>query len=269
MATISVSLPSDGQTIDASDYNAPINTIVTEINGGLDNANIKSAAAISGSKIADASIDLGAKASTFDGWVGVSDAWSYASATTITVPSDATTKYSVGDKIKLVQSASTKYFYITAVAATLLTVTGGSDYTVANSAISGVYYSKESTPLGFPQWFAYTPSSVLGFSVNPTALYRFTISGRSVTVASSRTVNGTSNATNYDVALPITAKTLANMAWWGVGVSVADNGTTPTTPCRVNVVSAGTNAVLAKDVSGAAWTNVNAKGANWSITYEI
>lgn len=40
MSTISVSLPSDGQTIDAADYNVPINTIVAAINGGLDSNNI-------------------------------------------------------------------------------------------------------------------------------------------------------------------------------------------------------------------------------------
>lgn len=39
MGTVSVSLPSDGQTIDAADYNTPINTIVTEINGSLDTDN--------------------------------------------------------------------------------------------------------------------------------------------------------------------------------------------------------------------------------------
>jgi len=59
MGLISVSLPSDGTTADVSDYNTPINTIVTEINGGLNNANIATAAAIDGSKIADASITSG------------------------------------------------------------------------------------------------------------------------------------------------------------------------------------------------------------------
>lgn len=61
MATISVSLPSDGQTIDAADYNTPINTIVSEINGNLDNANIKAGAAIDRSKIAGFT----------DGWEGL------------------------------------------------------------------------------------------------------------------------------------------------------------------------------------------------------
>ena len=56
MANISVSLPSDGETIDVADYNTPINTIVNEINGGLDNSNIAAAAAIAGSKLADATV---------------------------------------------------------------------------------------------------------------------------------------------------------------------------------------------------------------------
>lgn len=56
MATISVSLPSDGETIDAADYNTPINTIVTAINGNLDNSNIAANAAISGSKLADGGV---------------------------------------------------------------------------------------------------------------------------------------------------------------------------------------------------------------------
>lgn len=40
MATISVTLPSDGNTIDAADVNNPINTIVSAINGGIDSNNI-------------------------------------------------------------------------------------------------------------------------------------------------------------------------------------------------------------------------------------
>lgn len=59
MATISVSLPSDGQTIDASDYNTPITTIVNEINGALDNSNIAAAAAIAGTKLATAGVTPG------------------------------------------------------------------------------------------------------------------------------------------------------------------------------------------------------------------
>lgn len=53
MGTVSVSFPADGTTIDVADYNNPITTIVNEINGNLDNANIKTGAAIATSKLAD------------------------------------------------------------------------------------------------------------------------------------------------------------------------------------------------------------------------
>lgn len=56
MATISVSLPSDGDTIDVADYNTPVTTIVNAINGNLDNDNIAAAAAIAGTKLADSAI---------------------------------------------------------------------------------------------------------------------------------------------------------------------------------------------------------------------
>jgi hypothetical protein len=51
MGNISITTPSDGQTIDAADIAIPLNTIVNEINGNLSNANIASNAAIARSKI--------------------------------------------------------------------------------------------------------------------------------------------------------------------------------------------------------------------------
>ena len=56
MGTVNITTPSDGETIDAADVATPLNTIVNEINGNLDNANIASSAAISGSKLADDSV---------------------------------------------------------------------------------------------------------------------------------------------------------------------------------------------------------------------
>ncbi len=56
LGNISVSLPSDGSAATVSQYNTPINTIVNEINGSLDNSNIAANAAIDGSKLADGSV---------------------------------------------------------------------------------------------------------------------------------------------------------------------------------------------------------------------
>lgn len=156
MGTVSVSLPSDGTTADVADYNTPITTIVNAINGNLDNTNIASGAAITGSKLADASIDIATKASANSGWVGVSDSWSYSSWTAgtrigvITVPTDGTAKYSAGMKIKITQSTGgVKYGFITAVATTTLTAFFGLDYTLNNEAISSISYSIAYAPLGY------------------------------------------------------------------------------------------------------------------------
>lgn len=119
-----------------------------------------------------------ATAGSTDGWTAVSDSWSYASATTITVPSGAASLYKKGDKIKFTQT-TVKYFYITTVADTLLTVTGGSDYSVANAAISAISYSHVANPIGFPD---YLNTTAISFSTT----YLDNGSGGTITSSSSR-----------------------------------------------------------------------------------
>lgn len=143
----------------------------------------------------------------WDGWNAVADTWTYASATTITVPTGAASLYSVGDKIKLTQT-TTKYFYIVTVADTLLTVTGGSDYTLANAAITSPYVSHISNPVGFPQYFAYTPTG----PTNTTLTGRFTVEGRTCFTTIKAVLTGVPNWTNMPT-LPIT-----------VGASYLSNG---------------------------------------------
>lgn len=133
-----------------------------------------------------------------DGWMPVSVTWTYASATTITVPSGAASLYSVGDKIKLTQTTE-KYFYIVTVADTLLTVTGGSEYAVANAAISSIYVSHMSTPIGFPEYFNYTPTG----PTNTTLSGRFSIEGKTCFTTIKAVITGTPNWTNMPT-LPVT-----------------------------------------------------------------
>lgn len=206
MSLVSPTQVSDGSTADASDINTPVNQLAAVINGNIDNSNIVSGAAIDGAKIASNSIDIGAKASTWDGWIAVSDTWTYASATTVTVPSDATAKYSVGDKVRFTNSG-TKYFYITAVASTTLTLNGGSDYTVANAAITVPYYSKAETPVGFPQWFNFTPNfpgTTLG---SGTVAGFFAMCGKVVHLRASFTLGAGSAVSAAQLTLPITSAT--------------------------------------------------------------
>lgn len=266
MGTVSPQQVSDGTSIDAADVNTPVNQIADEFNGNIENVNIKSNAAIAGSKLADTSINITTKASDWDGWISVTDSWAYASATTITVPSDATAKYSVGDKIKFTQT-STKYFYIVAVSATTLTVTGGADYTVANAAISGIYYSKAATPLGFPQWFNYTVTWT-GFSSNPSGgNTKFCINGRMVTVSLNAETAGTSNSTSLTATLPVTAANTTG-GWRGINGSGFNNGTATAGADYWQIAAAGTTVGLFVG-AGTNWTAANGKNWRGVITYEI
>lgn len=116
----------------------------------------------------------------FSGWIPAGETWTYASADdptyTFTVAADVTTKYSVGMKIKLTQG-TVKYFIITAVSTfsggnTTITVYGGTDYDLANSAISANAYSMMRTPVGFPmspaKWSVVASDATVREQINPT-----------------------------------------------------------------------------------------------------
>ena len=89
-----------------------------------------------------------------DGWCYDTDTWVYVSTTSFKIAGkNVAYRFPKGTKIKLVQSGSTKYFYVTAATFstdTTVTVTGGSDYTLANENISGQAYSYADKPQGYP-----------------------------------------------------------------------------------------------------------------------
>lgn len=122
-----------------------------------------------------------------NGWILADETWTYASVDAptgvITVPTDATTKYSVGMKVKFTQT-TVKYGIITAIAATSMTIYTGTDYTLANAAITANYYSNMKAPLGFPldpdKWTVTvsdttkrtqaTPTSATWYNLNSTTI---------------------------------------------------------------------------------------------------
>jgi len=93
-----------------------------------------------------------------DGWIPAVGTWSYASASTITIPSDGTTVYDKGMRIRFKQGGGYKYGVVYSVTATLITLIVNTDYTVANAVITDVYYSFIENPLGWPDWFNYAPT---------------------------------------------------------------------------------------------------------------
>lgn len=162
-----------------------------------------------------------------DGWVDdSSETWTYASGSgggtaTFTVSGDVTAKYTKGVRIKLTQSATVKYFIVlsssVAGGTTTVTISAGSDYTLANSAISAKYHSNMVNPQGYPTWFNFT-SSVTGFSSTSRNIAKFSAEGSKMTLILD--IFGNSNATTMQMTAPV-ASLRANVANPGQTV---DNG---------------------------------------------
>lgn len=172
---------------------------------------------------------------TWDGWIGSGETWTYASATTFTISGDLTAKYRKGDKIKLTQT-TVKYFYITiashSAGTTTITVTGGSDYSLANAAITLPFYSKMDTPTGFPDWFNYTLSWTADSSNpaigNGTIESRFTIDRLTVTAQINIQMGNTTTfgADSWRFSFPLAPDNLNSANVDVVGVAnLVDSGT--------------------------------------------
>lgn len=203
-----------------------------------------------------------------DGWIPVSSTWTYASATTITVPSGAASIYSVGDKFRLTANGVVLQGYIVTVADTLLTVVGNA---LTNHTFSAISYSKAATPLGFPGYFVYTPAWTAS-TTNPTlsngTIYGgFNVNGTLCTIWV-RLVIGVSTNTgsgNWAFSLPITAST-ASLMYMGVA-HCRDTGVksyirtiyiepeTKSTTTQYWVEGGGTNTLTITPTSPFTWGN--------------
>lgn len=101
---------------------------------------------------------LGFTPTPLSGWNSDANTWTYSSVDgatgIVSINADMTGILQPGDRIKLTQTTA-KYFIVTAVGAysggvTLVTMWGGTDYTLANAAITSPNYSHVKSPFGFP-----------------------------------------------------------------------------------------------------------------------
>jgi hypothetical protein len=139
-----------------------------------------------------------------DGWTLSDSTWNYISASAIGIP-NASITLSMGDKLKYTVSGSVRYQYVISSSGSVAIVTGGSDYPVINNVISNNYYSHESSPVGFPQWFSLTAptwtTSGTAFTNQPaTNSAKFQIAGRVLSVSIRFTMNATSGGTGRFIA---------------------------------------------------------------------
>ncbi len=206
-----------------------------------------------------------------DGWIAGSDTWTYASATTFTIAGvDRTALFKKGTKLKLTQT-SAKYFYVTSSSFstnTTVTVTGGSDYTLANAAITSPYYSYASNPQAFPHWFNWSPT-VDWDSTDPsgttTTITRFRVEGDTcyIEFRQNNTVAGTTN-TQVGFNGPIASQNISNTYLViGAGMaSTAEIDTRPTTSAIAFIYST-------TPVIYVFFSSISAKSAYCSGSYRI
>lgn len=225
-----------------------------------------------------------------DGWIDSTQTWTYVSATSFKITgTDVTAQFPVGTKIKLTQTTA-KYFYVTAATFstdTTVTVTGGSDYTLANAAITSPMYSYMASPQGHPGWFNYAPTLTNVTTTSGTLVGRFTMIGKTVksrgsfTLGASSSISGTVTAT-----LPVTAKLDYIVVVDTFGTGFALNSGTSLHPLIIKctnaadftlaviTTSAGTNPVFNEIGSGRSVSNTvpfafgTSDAFSWNIEYE-
>lgn len=206
-----------------------------------------------------------------DGWVPACEEWTVTGTNILTVPSDATLKYSIGDKIRLTQTATTKYFYVIDVAPTALTLTGGDDYSVSVIfPITDFFFSKAVTPVGFPQHFYYLPTFT-GFSVDPaTPTVQWSLFGTLARLIVS-TGEGTSNSTDFRVSLLVPVATTVNpLSCQAGGFDGTNNSIFVGNILAIINPGVFPNDVLLLTGGGATtWTALGNKAANFNVCYNI
>jgi hypothetical protein len=150
---------------------------------------------------------------SYDGWIYPTYTPTFATSTSITVAGvDVTSQFPVGTKVVMNQSGL-KYFYVTSRSFstnTTINLTGGSDFTVANAAISGFGYSYDVTPQGFPQWFNHSVTVTNLTKGNGTDSCRFKMIGNTVFFRIRFVFGSTSSITG---GLTATLPIAANSGW--------------------------------------------------------
>jgi len=175
------------------------------------------------------------------GFTAAGESWTYASASTITVPTDATTKYQRGNIIKITQTTGgTKYGVITTVAATLLTIEWLNGATLANEAITSPFYSSNATPLGAGgiahemlstnsdwAWDSWTPTLTNATLGNGTIVAKYKQVGKTIHFMIRFVLGSTSTiGTNPLFSLPATIGTAFNVSLMPIGFgTIEDSGT--------------------------------------------
>lgn len=213
----------------------------------------------------------GATGTPTDGWVDdTAETWTFASFAagppalgTFTVSGDLRAKYTVGTRIKMTQT-TVKFFMVIADptfggGVTTVTISGGTDYTLANAAIGSNFHSYVVNPQGWPWWFNFA-AAFTGFSSIASQATVFAMVGREVHC--NVFCSGTSNASSFGWTAPVTS-----VNTFSFPAQVLDNGAGPANPGLCQVSFSSTTGAFYKDWVSTGWSNAGTKQANTNTFY--
>jgi hypothetical protein len=205
------------------------------------------------------------------GWLAEPLTWSYASASTFTVPGDRTAVYTKGARLRWVQAGSTKYgivrssSYSSTTLVTTVTILPSSDYVVLNMGISDNYYSNLDNPRGFPTWFSYA-ATLTGFSVPPATVSKYNVSGDKITLIHAEIGDGTSNTNSLIVSLP--APAAAGSSTTVVSVPYARDNGVYILDASGTILPGASTIYFRTALFATGWTPSGGKRVNFEIIYE-
>lgn len=172
----------------------------------------------------------------------------YASASSFTIPYDVTDIIAKGDRFKC-NNTTIKYGVVKSVSYsapnTTVNIFVNNDYTIANSAITNLYFSKHQKPQDFPLYFNWTPTfGAQAGTFTLSNLYHavYSVQGGDITYSISFSGNqSVANADYLTFTLPATTVNLSASSSQVTLAEVGENGpnfgffdmTNNSTECRV------------------------------------
>lgn len=185
----------------------------------------------------------------FDGWVAADETWTYSawddtngvSTASITVPTDATTKYQAGMRVKFSQTTDgVKYGIITKAEATTLTVFLNTDYDFDNETITSPFYSPMDIPFGFvkdPLKYQVETTITAGSQATPTQNQWYNIESNSIDIPVG------SWHTGYETVLYVDDTSATNVSA-EITLSTANNSESAETTWTTQTALAGASGTL-------------------------
>ena len=147
-----------------------------------------------------------------------------------TVAGDKTAQFTKGARLRWKQGGAYKYGVVVTSSygtSTLVTLAPNSDYSVTNAAITDTAYSYLANPLGWPDWFNYSPIYTWTAGAAPTngsnAAARFKIEGGTLYIQIYSTWTAGTNVTGCNINIPVTASPAAQAASGSISVAANVN----------------------------------------------